>query len=54
MKSFHDIVIGYGESDEYSFIFRRETSVFERRIRCVMCLVTYAPAAAYVELFRKC
>jgi len=33
MKSFNDIFIAYGESDEYSFIFRRETSVFDRRLR---------------------
>lgn len=33
MKSFHDIVIGYGQSDEYSFVFHRETSVFNRRLR---------------------
>jgi len=33
MRSFHDIVLAYGESDEYSFIFRRQTSIFDRRLR---------------------
>ena len=33
MQSFRDIVIAYGQSDEYSFIFRRQTNIFERRLR---------------------
>jgi tRNA(His) guanylyltransferase len=33
MKSFRDIVIAYGQSDEYSFVFHRGTSVFNRRLR---------------------
>jgi len=33
MKSFSDIVLAYGQSDEYSFIFRRRTNIFERRLR---------------------
>ena len=33
MRSFHDIIIAYGQSDEYSFIFRRQTNIFERRQR---------------------
>jgi tRNA(His) 5'-end guanylyltransferase len=28
-----DIVIAYGVSDEYSFVFRRTTDLFERRER---------------------
>jgi len=33
MRSFHDIVLAYGQSDEFSFIFRRQTNIFERRLR---------------------
>jgi len=33
MRSFRDIVLAYGQSDEYSFIFRRQTNIFERRHR---------------------
>ena len=33
MKEFGDIVLGYGQSDEYSFIFKRDTRVFKRRAR---------------------
>lgn len=31
IKEFNDIIIAYGQSDEYSFVFRRETDVYERR-----------------------
>ena len=33
MQSFRDVVLAYGQSDEYSFIFRRQTNIFERRLR---------------------
>ena len=33
-----EICIGYGVSDEYSFVFHRSTELFERRAR-------YAPAS---------
>lgn len=31
VRSFHDIVLAYGQSDEYSFVFAEDTSLFERR-----------------------
>ena len=31
MENFPDIVLAYGQSDEYSFLFRRETCVYNRR-----------------------
>lgn len=31
MEEFREIVIAYGQSDEYSFVFRKDTSVFKRR-----------------------
>lgn len=33
MESFPDVVLGYGQSDEYSFVFRRSTKLFQRRAR---------------------
>lgn len=27
LNEFEDIILGYGQSDEYSFVFRRETEV---------------------------
>ena len=31
MQSFSEIVIAYGESDEYSFVFKKNASTFNRR-----------------------
>eukprot|EP00171_Calliarthron_tuberculosum_P009732 IDg9732t1 len=33
MHKFSEIVLAYGQSDEYSFVFRRETALFNRRKR---------------------
>ncbi|KAJ3276110.1 tRNA-histidine guanylyltransferase 1-like [Terramyces sp. JEL0728] len=31
MKEFNDIILAYGQSDEYSFVFPRETTLYGRR-----------------------
>eukprot|EP00494_Astrolonche_serrata_P032677 UN32946 len=31
MKEYSDCILAYGESDEYSFVFKRDTSIFGRR-----------------------
>lgn len=31
MEDFREIVIAYGQSDEYSFVFRKDTQLFKRR-----------------------
>jgi len=31
MKSFSEIFVAYGQSDEYSFVFRREAQLYGRR-----------------------
>ena len=33
MTMFHDIIMAYGQSDEYSFIFRKSTKTYNRRAR---------------------
>ena len=35
MNEFKDIVIAYGQSDEYSFVFRKNTESYNRRGRLV-------------------
>lgn len=35
MEEYKDIVMSYGQSDEYSFVFRKNASVFNRRGRYV-------------------
>jgi len=52
MKSFTDIVVAYGQSDEYSFVFKKSSKVFNRRedkiLSCVLSLFT----SAFVYNFR--
>ena len=33
MLEFPDIILSYGQSDEYSFIFKRATTLYTRRSR---------------------
>lgn len=33
MKRFQEIVLSYGQSDEYSFVFKKKTKLFNRRAR---------------------
>lgn len=47
MRSFRDIVLAYGESDEYSFIFRRQTDIFDRRLSKLISIVPSLFSSAY-------
>ena len=44
VMDFKDIALAYGQSDEYSFIFRKSTNLFNRRedkiMSCVLSLFT--------------
>ena len=33
MEEFKEVVISYGQSDEYSFVFRRDAQAYNRRAR---------------------
>jgi tRNA(His) guanylyltransferase len=33
METFHDIILAYGQSDEYSFVLKRNSTLYERRSR---------------------
>ena len=33
MEDFKDCVVAYGQSDEYSFVFHKNTTVYNRRAR---------------------
>lgn len=46
-----DIVIAYGHSDEYSFVFHKNTSLFERRTAKITSTVVSTFTAAYVHLW---
>ena len=48
MEEFRDIVLAYGQSDEFSFVFRKETQVFKRREAKLLSYVTSLFTSAYV------
>ena len=53
MKSFTDIVIAYGESDEYSFVFKKSAKVFNRREDKILSCVLSLFSSSYVFYFSK-
>lgn len=48
MNQFHDITISYGESDEYSFVFKRTTTQFSRRKSKLMTNIVSLFASTFV------
>ncbi|XP_059617390.1 probable tRNA(His) guanylyltransferase [Phlebotomus argentipes] len=48
MQEFRDIVIGFGQSDEYSFVFRKSTEIYKRRCAKIMSMVTSLFTSAFV------
>lgn len=48
MEEFRDIILGYGQSDEYSFIFRKETDVYNRRSSKLLTYIVSLFTSSYV------
>ncbi|XP_053688639.1 probable tRNA(His) guanylyltransferase [Sabethes cyaneus] len=48
MQEFNEITLAYGQSDEYSFIFRRDTSIYGRRRDKLISYVGSLFTSAYV------
>ena len=53
MKSFSEIVIAYGDSDEYSFIFRKSAKVFNRREDKILSCLLSLFSSSYVFYWNK-
>ena len=52
MREFpYDIVLGFGQSDEFSFVFRRDTVVYKRRMSKILSLVVSYFTGWYVRLW---
>lgn len=51
VKSFVDVVIAYGDSDEYSFVFHEDTTLFERRSAKLATSVATQFTAEYCMLW---
>lgn len=52
-KSFEEIMLAYGQSDEYSFAFTAESNIFERRREKIVSTVVSMFTACYVMNFEK-
>lgn len=48
MQDFNEIVLAYGQSDEYSFVFRRDASVYQRRRDKLVSYVASLFTSAYM------
>ncbi|RPD61221.1 tRNAHis guanylyltransferase [Lentinus tigrinus ALCF2SS1-7] len=53
MNEFKDIVLAFGESDEYSFLFRRSASLYNRREAKILTTVTSLFTSSYVFNWSK-
>lgn len=51
MEEFDDIFLAYGQSDEYSFVFKKETNVYKRRKEKIVSTVVSIFTAKYVASF---
>jgi tRNA(His) guanylyltransferase len=54
MDEFKDICIAYGQSDEFSFVFRRNTDLYKRRASKLMTYVCSLFSSSYVFLWSSC
>lgn len=53
MQEFKDISIAFGESDEYSFVFRKDTDIFNRRGSKIMSYVNSLFSTSYVFYWKE-
>ena len=53
MKEFRDIVIGFGESDEYSFVLRRSCTLYGRRATKLATYVVSLFASSFVYFWNE-
>ncbi|KAJ3534522.1 hypothetical protein NMY22_g6887 [Coprinellus aureogranulatus] len=48
MEEYHDIVLAFGESDEYSFLLKKSTSLYNRRCSKIVSTLTSYFTSSYV------
>eukprot|EP00092_Neocalanus_flemingeri_P019039 GFUD01020627.1.p1 GENE.GFUD01020627.1~~GFUD01020627.1.p1 ORF type:complete len:261 (-),score=61.04 GFUD01020627.1:14-796(-) len=48
MNEFNEIILSYGQSDEYSFVFRPDTGVYSRRSSKIVSNISSLFASSYV------
>jgi tRNA(His) guanylyltransferase len=53
MEAFQDIWLAYGQSDEYSFVLRKNSNLFNRRAEKISTTITSCFASAFVLHFKS-
>ena len=53
MNEFSELLMAFGESDEYSFVFARDSDVYDRRISKIESTIASIFTATYVYRFEK-
>ncbi|KAI3711278.1 hypothetical protein L2E82_41253 [Cichorium intybus] len=53
LEKYPDIILAYGFSDEYSFIFKKETKFYQRRASKMLSLIVSFFTSSYVENWRE-
>ncbi|XP_022652468.1 probable tRNA(His) guanylyltransferase isoform X3 [Varroa jacobsoni] len=53
MKEFNEISMAYGQSDEYSFVFRRDATIYKRRASKIMTNIASLFSSSFVFYFSE-
>ncbi|XP_013188891.1 probable tRNA(His) guanylyltransferase [Amyelois transitella] len=53
LKEFNDILMAFGQSDEYSFVFKKHTTVYKRRAAKLLTTVNSKFSSSYVYYWSK-
>lgn len=53
MEEIREIVLAYGQSDEYTFVFRKDTTLFNRRTEKILTIVNSLFSAAFVFYWKN-
>ncbi|KAK9752122.1 tRNAHis guanylyltransferase [Popillia japonica] len=53
MEEFKDIILAYGQSDEYSFVFRKDTDLYNRRASKITTCLCSLFSSSYVFYWPK-
>ncbi|XP_029680662.1 probable tRNA(His) guanylyltransferase isoform X2 [Formica exsecta] len=55
MEDFKEIILGFGQSDEYSFVFRKDTELYKRRDKNLRDYLAWRQADVHVNnLYNTC
>lgn len=53
MQQYHDLMLAYGQSDEYSFIFKKHCNLFNRRSAKLLTTINSTFSSTYVYYWNK-